>query len=163
MPQLEGSPSPHRWNQIKRLELRPSVQTLDQYEQSVLRGGADALAYLRGIDPLQQLGVADLRHVHHLIFSGAHPWAGNFRRPGELAIVSGFPAADPHRIERELELAIRQMREVLDPALVNRNAHGLLAALSLFHVRFEGCILSRTETDAPVASCWRCSSRKSLA
>lgn len=137
MPQLEGSPSPHRWNQIKRLELRPSVQTLDQYEQSVLRGGSDALAYLRGIDPLQQLGVADLRHVHHLIFAGAHPWAGNFRKPGELGVVSGYPTADPHRIERELEMAIRQMREVLDPALANRTAHGLVAALALFHVRFE--------------------------
>lgn len=137
MPQLEGSPSPHRWNQIKRLELRPLVQTLDQYERAVLQGGVDALAYLRTIEPLQGLGVADLRHVHHLMFTGAHPWAGNFRRPGQLAIVSGYPAADPQRIECELELALRQMREIVEAAIADQNASGLVAALAFFHVRFE--------------------------
>ncbi len=137
MPQLEGSPSPHRWNQIKRLELRPLVQTLDQYERAVLQGGVDALAYLRSIDVLQRLTIADLRQVHHLTFIRAHPWAGNFRKPGELAIVSGFPAADAQRIERELQLAIRQMQEILEAAIADQNASGLVAALAFFHVRFE--------------------------
>lgn len=137
MPQLEGSPSPHRWNQIKRLELRPGIQTVDQYEQAVLQGGVDALAYLRAIDPLGPLGTADLRHVHHLMFTRAHPWAGSYRRPGQLAIVSGYPAADPQRIERELELAVIQMHEILEPALTTRNAHQMVAALAFFHVRFE--------------------------
>lgn len=137
MPQLEGSPSPHRWNQIKRLELRAGIHTLDQYERAVLQGGVDALAYLRGIDPLQELSPSDLRHVHHLMFTRAHPWAGNFRRPGQLAIVSGYPAADPQRIERELELCLRQTREILLPALATRDARQLVAALAFFHVRFE--------------------------
>ena len=84
---------------------------------------------------MRHLAVADLRQVHYLMFSGVHPWAGQFRRPGELAVVSGYPAADPQRIERELELAVRQMRELLESA--NRNPHEMIAALAFFHVRFE--------------------------
>ena len=137
MPEMERRPSPHRWNQIKRLALWPAVQTLEHYEQAVLRGGVDTLAYLRGIDTLRQLTVADLHQVHYLMFSGVHPWAGEFRRPGELAMVSGYPAADPQRVERELELAVCQTRELLGIADANGNPHETIAALAFFHIRFE--------------------------
>ncbi len=49
MPALEGGPSPHRWNQIRKLPLYPAIQTLDHYEQAVLRGGFEALTYLRSM------------------------------------------------------------------------------------------------------------------
>ena len=137
MPEMEGRPSPHRWNQIKRLALRPAVQTLEQYEQAVLRGGVETLTYLRGSDALRQLTVADLHQVHYLMFCGVHPWAGEFRRPGELAVVSGYPAADPQRIERELELTVWQTHELLESADANQNPHEMIAALAFFHVRYE--------------------------
>ena len=134
---MEGRPSPHRWNQIKRLALRPAVQTLEQYEQAVLRGGVETLTYLRRIDALRQLTVVDLQQVHHLMFSGVHPWAGDFRRIGEMATVAGYPAADSQRIVRELELTVWQTRELLDNAEANQNPHEVIAALAFFHVRYE--------------------------
>ena len=137
MPALEGRPSPHRWNQIRRLGVFPAIESLKQYEEAVLRGGKDALAYLRSIEPVQELTVADVAQVHEELFRNVHPWAGQFRQPGQLAIVAGYPAAEPPRIVRELELALVQMREILDRALAAGERHQTLAALALFHVRFE--------------------------
>jgi len=137
MPEMEGRPSPHRWNQIKKLPLHPAIQTLEQYEEAVLKGTADALAYLGGIDPLRQIALADIQLVHRLIFKGVHPWAGEFRKPGQLAIVSGFPAADSQRIVRELELALSQLREMMEVPVLADSQHSFLAALAFFHVRFE--------------------------
>src|SRR5262245_45521334 len=137
MPELEGRQSPHRWNQVRRLPLLPSIQTVEQYEQAVLLGTRDALAYLRGILPPLRLTVVDIRHVHRAIFKGVHPWAGEFRTPGRVTTVAGYPAADPPRIARELELALLQTREVLDAALAARDPQGTLAALAFFHIRFE--------------------------
>lgn len=137
MPPLESRPSPHRWHQIRRLELFPDIRALDHYEQAVLRGALDTLAFLRGIEPLRQLKVTDLQMVHHAMFKEVHPWAGQFRRAGQMAIVAGFPAADPSRIARELELALCQMRELLDRGIAAGNPLAALAALALLHVRFE--------------------------
>lgn len=137
MPALEGGPSPHRWNQIRRLPLHPAIRTLREYEQGVVAGTFDALDYLRGIRPLRQLTVADMQQVHLLMFKRVHPWAGQFRLPGQMAIIAGLPAADPQRIERELNLASFQMREMQESVLVARDPHQMLAALAFFHVRFE--------------------------
>ena len=43
MPGLQGGPSPHRWNQIRRLPLDPAIRTLEQYEQAVMIGTLDVL------------------------------------------------------------------------------------------------------------------------
>lgn len=137
MPAMEIKPSPHRWNQIKKLPLHPAIRTLEQYEDAVDLGTADALAYLRGIDPPDQFDVVDIQSAHHLMFKGAHPWAGRFRQPGQLAIIAGFPAADPQRIERELELALYQMREMMEIPASSDGPNPVLAALAFFHVRFE--------------------------
>jgi fido (protein-threonine AMPylation protein) len=137
MPQMEGRPSPHRWNQIRKLPLLPQIQTLAQYEEAVLCGGVEALAHLRGIEPLCSLTVGDVRRVHRLMFRGVHPWAGDFREPGQLATVAGFPAADPPRIGRELELALFQTRELVNRAIADGDRHLMLAGLAYFHVRYE--------------------------
>ena len=137
MPALEGGSSPHRWNQIKRLPLLPAIQTLDQYERAIIGGIVDALAYLSGIEPLRELSVRDIQQVHFQMFKGVHPWAGQFRRTGEMATVAGYPAADSQRIERELEQAVWQTRELLDSAEANQNPHEVMAALAFFHVRYE--------------------------
>jgi len=137
MPAMEGRPSPHRWNQIKKLPLHPAIQTLEQYEEAVLKGTADALAFLGGINSLRQIALPDIQVVHRLIFNGVHPWAGESRKPGQLAIVSGFPAADPQRIVRELELALYQLREIMEIPVLPDSHHSFLAALAFFHVRFE--------------------------
>ena len=137
MPTLGGGPSPHRWNQIKRLPLLPAIQTLDQYERAIIGGIVDALAYLSGIEPLHGLSCRDIQQVHFQMFKDVHPWAGQFRRTGEMATVAGYPAADSQRIVRELELAMWQTRELLDNAEANRNPHEIIAALAFFHVRYE--------------------------
>jgi fido (protein-threonine AMPylation protein) len=137
MPALGGGPSPHQWNQIKRLPLLPAIQTLEQYERAVITGTVDALAYLSDVECLGELSNRNIQQVHYQIFKGVHPWAGQFRRLGEMATVSGYPAADSQRIARELELAVVQTRELLDSAEANGNAHDVLAALAFFHVRFE--------------------------
>ena len=77
-----------------------------------MRGGFAVMVYLRRIDPLHQLTVPDLQQVHREMFKSVHPWAGQFRSPGQMTIVAGFPAADPGRIVRELELALLQTRDL---------------------------------------------------
>ena len=133
MPELNSSP--HRWNQIKRLPLHPEVRSLAQYEEAVSEGNRNAFAFLNSVNVMERLTVADLQAVHFHLFKGVHPWAGEFRTPGQMAVVAGFPAADPPRIRRELELALHQTRHLL------ANASGdecqLLAAMSFLHVRFE--------------------------
>lgn len=132
-----GRSSPHRWNQVKRLQLFPEIRSLQDYEQAVSTGNLNALAYLREVDALQALRIGDVRHVHYLIFERVHPWAGQFRCPGQLVTVSGFPAADPQRIEREVSLALFQTRELIDDAATDVDGFRWLAALAFFHVRVE--------------------------
>lgn len=117
--------------------MQPEIRTLRHYEDEVSVGQLDALIALRSIDSLQGIGVEDLQLVHHLIFRRVHPWAGQFRTPGQMATVSGYPSADPHRICRELELALVQFRELLRPGFSALNPQELLRAVSFFHVRFE--------------------------
>ena len=131
----EPTSSPHRWNQIRRLPLHPGIRTLAQYEEAVSQGMADALRHLRGVEVMEGLVVTDFQAVHFQLFKGVHPWAGEFRRPGQLAVVAGHPAADPGRIHRELELTLIQTRQFLDAA--SGEAAPMLAALSFQHARYE--------------------------
>lgn len=131
----EPSSSPHRWNQIKRLALHPQIQSLADYEEAVNQGNRDAFSYFRAVDVFEGLTVADLQAVHFHLFKAVHPWAGAFRIPGQMAVVAGFPAADPPRIRRELELALYQSRQLLVAASGDESQ--LLAAMSFLHVRFE--------------------------
>ena len=157
----EPSSSPHRWNQIKRLTLHPQVQSLADYEEAVIKGVGDAVAYLSMVDLFERLTVADLQAVHFHLFKGVHPWAGAFRNPGQMAVVAGFPAADPARIRRELELALYQTRHLLADAFGDE--FKLLAAMSFLHVRFERIHPFQDATAVPVEPCWRCSLKRSLA
>lgn len=131
----EPSSSPHRWNQIRRLPLHPQVQTLAQYEEAVIKGTGDAVVFLTTIDTFFPLSVADLQAVHFHLFKHVHPWAGQFRAPGQMATIAGYPAADPVRIQRELELALHQTRQLMASALGDRLQ--MLAAISFLHVRYE--------------------------
>ena len=137
MPAMEPRPSPHRWNQVKKLPLHPAIRTLEQYEDVVSVGILDTLAFLRGIVPPGQFDIADIQSAHYLMFKGVHPWAGYFRQPGQLAIVSGFPAAESSRIVRELDLAFYQMRKLMEIPVSSDGPDPILAALAFFHVRFE--------------------------
>jgi fido (protein-threonine AMPylation protein) len=131
----EPTPSPHRWNQIRRLPLHPGIQSLAQYEEAVIQGTGDALRYLRAVEVLDGLVLADFQAVHFHIFKCVHPWAGEFRSAGQLGVVAGHPAADPGRIGRELELALVQTRQLLDGARVETAP--MLATLSFLHARYE--------------------------
>ena len=115
--------------------MHPGIQTLAQYEESIIQGTADAVQFLAGIDMLERLTVADLRLVHFHLFQRVHPWAGQFRTPGQMATVAGYPAADSNRIQRELELALHQTRLLLASAFGDEQKQ--LAAIVFFHVRFE--------------------------
>ncbi len=131
----EPSSSPHRWNQINKLPLVPQIQTLAQYEHAVQVGTRAALTFLRSMEILEHLEVSDLQAVHFHLFKNVHPWAGQFRTPGQLAVVAGYPAADASRIHPQLELALHQTRHLLAGSFGDDLR--LLAALSFFHVRFE--------------------------
>ena len=137
MPAIQGSPSPHRWNQIKRLQLHRGIETLEQYERAVLAGTLDAVVYLRRTQTLHGLTCSDLGQVHYQIFKAVHPWAGQFRRIGESRMIGSFPTADPQRITRDLELAIFQMCELVEGAVSAADSMQMLAALAFFHIRFE--------------------------
>ena len=115
--------------------MHPHIRSLADYEAAVSEGTRDALAFLRSIEVMERLTVADLQAVHFHLFKRVHPWAGEFRAPGQMAVVAGFPAADPSRIRRELELALFQTRQLLAGAFGD-NAQ-LLGAISFLHVRFE--------------------------
>lgn len=131
----EPTSSPHRWNQIRRLALHPGIQSLAQYEAALIQGTVDAADYLHSVDAVDGLVVGDFQAVHFHLFKGVHPWAGEFRSPGQLAVVAGHPAADPGRIRRELELTLLQTRQLLGAA--SGEAVPVLAALSFQHARYE--------------------------
>ncbi len=115
--------------------MHPEIRTLAQYEQAVTQGAFHALTYARSIDPCADLRPADIQAVHFHIFRAVHPWAGSFREVGQLAVVAGHVAAESDRIVRELELAWRQCQFLLSSS--GNDAVGILAALSLGHIRFE--------------------------
>ena len=117
--------------------MQPEIRSLMDYEDEVSAGQLDSLRFLREINPLQQLGIKDLQLVHYLIFYRVHPWAGEFRALGQVATVSGYPSADPQRIDRELELALFQYRELLNTGTESLNPRELLSVLAFFHIRFE--------------------------
>jgi fido (protein-threonine AMPylation protein) len=133
---MSFAPSPHKWSQVRRLPLCPEIDSLAAYDHAVMVGDLNASAFLRQIDPVHGLRVGDFQQVHYLIFKKVHPWAGQFRITGQMAIVAGYPAADPQRINRELEMSIFQTSELLEsPSGVDDTQ--LLAALAFLHVRFE--------------------------
>ena len=134
---FERDPSPHRWYHIRKLPLNPGIRTLDQYEEAVMLGILDAVAYLRRIQTLRALTVSDVQQGHYQMFKDVHPWAGQFRSRGKLATVAGFPAAESPRIARELELALFQTRELLEIAVSKHDSRQMVAALAFFHIRFE--------------------------
>jgi len=110
---------------------------LEDYEQAVSIGTGNAIAYLREIDVLNGLRIADFFQVHLLIFKKVHPWAGEPRYPGQLPVISGFPVADPQRIRRELSLALVQTSELMDEARTYEDGFQWLSALAFLHIRFE--------------------------
>ena len=84
MPTFESDSSPHRWNQIRKLPLNSDIHCLEDYEDAVIAGTLDCLAFLRRIRPLDVLTVADFQQAHYQMFKRAHPWAGQFRVPGQM-------------------------------------------------------------------------------
>jgi fido (protein-threonine AMPylation protein) len=132
-----GTPSPHRWSQIRQLPLHLEIRSLADYEQAVSTGTGNAAVYLQEIDVLQGLRIADFLHVHFLMFEKVHPWAGQLRQPGQLMTFSGFPAADPQRILRELSMALIQAKELMDEAQAEEDGFQWLAAMAFLHIRFE--------------------------
>ena len=132
-----GNPSPHRWKQVRKLPLYPDILDLDTYETAVSMGILNSMSFLREVDVLNRLRINDLRHVHYLIFQQVHPWAGEFRKAGQMTTVAGFPAADPQRIVRELTLLFMQSLDLVSAALATDDGWRWLAVLAFFHVRFE--------------------------
>jgi hypothetical protein len=132
-----GNSSPHRWKQVKKLLLYPDILDLETYEAAVSTGILNSIAFLKEIDVLHNLGIEDLKHVHHLIFQQVHPWAGEFRTIGQMTTVAGFPSADPQRVVRELTMLLIQTSELIDEALAADDGLQWLAVLAFFHTRFE--------------------------
>src|SRR5271165_526461 len=58
-----GAPSPHRWNEIRRLPIHPEIRSLDDYEQAVSIGTGNAIAFLKEVNVLESLRIDDLRKV----------------------------------------------------------------------------------------------------
>ena len=71
---------------------------------------------------------------HRLIFEHVYPWAGQFRKLGELTVVGGAVGAEWDRIGRELDMLNWQAGELLAQA---RSEGGFLQSLAFTHVRFE--------------------------
>lgn len=82
--------------------------------------------------PLWDPGVA--RRLHCLIFDKVHPWAGSWRRPGQVVLVGGSLGADPSWIPQEMELLERQCSLISGHISSNR---GALIASAFHHARFE--------------------------
>lgn len=132
-----SGPSPHRWEQVKKLPLYPSIRSLADYEQVVSEGTLNALKFLQEVNVLQGLHVGDFQQVHGLIFEKVHPWAGQYRTAGQVATIAGFPAAEPQRIPREISLALVQTLEIMGQAENARDGLLWLGAIAFLHVRFE--------------------------
>lgn len=129
--------SSHTIDGIKRLPIHPAIRTLEQDEHAVQTGTVDAPDFPPGIDLLTGLTVADMQETHYQVFKHLHPWAGDFRAHGQITTIAGFPAAEPPRISRELEMTLIQTREWIEPALAAHDSAQVLAGIAFFHVRFE--------------------------
>jgi fido (protein-threonine AMPylation protein) len=72
------------------------------------------------------------------MFEAVYEWAGQHRRPGELATISGFVSADPPRIEPELRLLEAQLREWVQSEVGEWYDNvGFSIVLAFQHIRFE--------------------------
>lgn len=129
---LDPASNPKKsWDHLQAKGLNKGIKTLEQYTLLVTEGLARAYSYLSESGefvPTLQL----LRTVHYLAFGEVHPWAGSFRKPNQSSAIGGYPAADPLRIERELQLANLQYRSMLAD-----ERYCQLSAIAFYHARFE--------------------------
>ncbi len=137
-----GYPFCRSWKRILKLGVFDHVDSLSCYVELYTQGLARAHRRMFHLaDPLNP-NEFEIRLLHHDIFCEIHPWAGRFRRPGELAIFGGFVSADANMVEPELNILNAQTAELL--LACRRDKHGraleLVEAARLIafhHARFE--------------------------
>lgn len=110
---MPESASTHIWSDIQKSGLLPSVTSLAEYERLAQVGWLLANQYLSELNP-DPFAPDTSRNVHELMFGEVHPWAGEFRKPGQSVILGGYPGADSWRIPRELELLQLQTSALYD-------------------------------------------------
>jgi fido (protein-threonine AMPylation protein) len=135
---MPESNAAHLWEQIQRLGVHPHVRSILQYELLAVVGAMAAEKFLSEYSP-DHLAPDTCRVVHRLMFENIHPWAGDFRRPGESIIVAGYPGADSCRIRPELTLLQSQIshwpNHAVSPALTQLQSSAIRCAF--YHARFE--------------------------
>jgi fido (protein-threonine AMPylation protein) len=131
----QSSKSPHIWVQLKSLGLYPEITSLDEYEVAVAEGSLTVTRWFSGELP-DLFKASTIQMAHWLLFRRVHPWAGEFRRAGEMSIVAGYPGAEHWRIGREFDLLATQLFSWPDLRdLTQGEQLAIKAAFS--HVRFE--------------------------
>ena len=125
--------STHLWSKIQAVGVSPNITTLEKYEEIVTLGLVRARLQARA-EPTVNPDAAVIADYHRLIFEHVYPWAGQFRKLGELTVVGGAVGAEWDRIGRELDMLNWQAGELLAQA---RSEGGFLQSLAFTHVRFE--------------------------
>src|SRR5207302_8236996 len=125
--------STHLWSKIQAVGVSPNITTLEKYEEIVTLGLIRARLQARA-EPIVNPAAAVVADYHRLIFENVYPWAGQFRKLGELSVVGGAVGAEWDRIGRELDMLNWQAGELLAQA---RSEGDFLQSLAFTHVRFE--------------------------
>jgi len=91
-----------QWRKIQSVGLCPGIVSFEQYTMLYTEQFAAALAESRRVALLVPLP-DEIQTFHRLIFRNVHPWAGDFRGPGESVVFDGDRSgADYHRINPAL-------------------------------------------------------------
>jgi fido (protein-threonine AMPylation protein) len=104
---LVGYP-PRDWERIKKLGLKPDVFTPEMYSLRVMQGMrlvSATLALKKEIIP----SIDTIKGLHFIAFEGVHPWAGQFRVPGQEVRAGKLICSLASDISKELTSLSREM------------------------------------------------------
>lgn len=98
------------WERAQRLKLHPWIESPQDYLEAVDRGEKKAREFLA--NEVGEISRGQLKKVHELIFSEIHPWAGEFREPGQGVEVGEYgPAGKVEDIIPDLEALEKKQRD----------------------------------------------------
>lgn len=118
-----------QWESLKKNGLRSDVSGLDEYRIKTAKGLS--LAALQLSLQNTSLSTGTILETHKTAFSTVVDHAGRFLlRPGSFG---GYPSAEPHRVDREMDLYIAQTSHLHEQAESDSDK---LQAIAFNHARF---------------------------
>jgi len=96
------------WERIVRIGVFPEVSSVEVYTERVALGTMMASAMVSKSKELVP-SIGSIQAIHGIAFGAVHPWAGEFRRPGQEVMVGNFYCSDAKDITKELNALNKDM------------------------------------------------------